>query len=81
MVKLASDIQYFILQGNASNSPSADATTEKGKYNQYGIDGFRGVLGSVGAFAGNNATQVDVASLNITESLRYGATPTWLSCL
>jgi hypothetical protein len=74
MVKLAQDIQYFILQGNASNTPSADATTEKGKYNANGFDGFRGVLGSVGSFAGNGATQVDVSSLNITESLRFGAT-------
>lgn len=74
MTKLAQDIQYFLLQGNASNTPSADATTEKGKYNANGIDGFRGVLGSVGAFAGNGATQVDINSLNITESLRFGAT-------
>lgn len=74
MVKLAQDIQYFILQGNASNSSGAGSTTEKGPYNANGIDGFRGVLGSAGSFSSNNAIQVDVASLNITESLRYGAT-------
>lgn len=74
MVKLAQDLQYFILQGNASNSSGAGSTTEKGPYNANGIDGFRGVLGSVGSFSGNGATQVDVASLNITESLRYAAT-------
>ncbi len=74
MTKLASDIQYFILQGNASNSSGAGASTEKGPYNANGIDGFRGTLGSVGAFSGNGATQVDINSLNITESLRFGAT-------
>jgi len=74
MIKLAQDIQYYILQGNASNTPSADNTTEKGKYNANGIDGFRGVLGSVGAFSANGATQVDINSLNITESMRFAAT-------
>jgi hypothetical protein len=74
MTKLASDLQYFILQGNASNSSGAGASTEKGVYNTNGIDGFRGVFGSVGAFAGNGTTQVDINSLNITESLRFGAT-------
>src|SRR5256885_6857068 len=33
MVKLAQDLQYFILQGNASNSSGAGAATEKGVYN------------------------------------------------
>jgi len=74
MVKLAQDLQYYILQGNATNTPSADATTEKGKYNANGIDGFRGVLGSVGSFSTNGATQVDINSLNITESMRFAAT-------
>lgn len=74
MVKLAQDLQYFILQGNASNSSGAGSTTEKGAYNANGIDGFRGVFGSVGSFSGNGATQVDVSSLNITESLRFAAT-------
>ncbi|OLE94890.1 MAG: hypothetical protein AUI84_07060 [Delftia sp. 13_1_40CM_3_66_6] len=74
MVKLAQDLQYFILQGNASNSSGAGAATEKGVYNANGIDGFRGVLGSQGSFSGNGATQVDISSLNMTESLRFGAT-------
>lgn len=74
MIKLAQDLQYFILQGNASNSSGAGSTTEKGPYNVNGIDGFRGTLGSVGSFSGNNATQVDINSLNITESLRFAAT-------
>lgn len=74
MVKLAQDLQYFILQGNASNSSGAGATTEKGAYNANGFDGFRGVLGGQGTFSGNGATQVDINSLNMTESLRFGAT-------
>lgn len=74
MVKLAQDLQYFILQGNASNSSGAGSTTEKGPYNTNGIDGLRGVTGSVGSFSGNGSTQVDVSSLNITESLRFAAT-------
>jgi hypothetical protein len=73
MVKLAQDIQYFILQGNASNA-GGTATQEAGLYNANGIDGFRGTLGSVSAFSSNNSIQVDVSSMNITESLRFAAT-------
>ena len=70
MVKLASDMQWAMMQGNATNTPSADATTEKGIYNALAFDGFRGVTGSVGAFSANNAVQVDQGSLNILESIQ-----------
>lgn len=73
MVKLALDIQYFLIQGNASNS-GGTASQEAGLYNANGIDGVRGVLGSVSAFSSNNAIQADISSLNITESLRFVAT-------
>jgi hypothetical protein len=73
IVKLSTDLQYFILQGNASNS-SGTSSTEGGPYNVNGIDGFRGTLGNVGAFSSNGSTTVDISSLNITESLRFTAT-------
>lgn len=73
MIKLASDVQYFICQGNASNS-GGTGSQEAGLYNANGIDGLRGVLGSVSAFSSNNAIQADISSLNITESLRFVAT-------
>lgn len=73
MVKLAQDMQYMFLQGNASNS-GGTSSQEAGLYNANGIDGFRGVLGSVSAFSANNAIQADISSLNITESLRFGST-------
>lgn len=70
MTKLASDAQWAMMQGNATNTPSADATTEKGIYNALAFDGYRGVLGGVGAFAGNGAYQLDVSSLNMLETLQ-----------
>jgi len=73
MTKLALDMQYMFLQGNASNA-GGTLTQEAGLYNANGIDGFRGVLGSVTAFSANNAIQADISSMNITESLRFGAT-------
>ncbi len=73
MLKLALDMQYMFLQGNASNA-GGTLTQEAGLYNANGIDGFRGTLGSVSAFSANNAIQADISSLNITESFRFGAT-------
>lgn len=69
MYKLASDAQWAMCQGNATNS-SGTATQEAALYNALAFDGFRGVTGSVGAFSANNATQVDQGSLNILESLQ-----------
>lgn len=73
MIKLASDVQTMIMQGNVSNSSGQSATTEGGAYNALYFDGFRGVLGSVGAFSSNNAIQVDIGSLNILESIQLAA--------
>lgn len=73
MIRLATDVQYTMLQGNATNS-SGTATQEAGLYNANAFDGFRGMLGSVGTFSGNNAIQQDISSLNITESIRTAAT-------
>ena len=73
ITKLSADIQYFLLQGNASNA-GGTATQEAGIYNANGIDGMRGVLGSVSAFSSNSAIQADISSLNITESLRFVGT-------
>jgi hypothetical protein len=73
IVRLAQDIQYQMFQGNYSNSSGQSATTEGGAYNALGFDGLRGVTGSIGAFSSNNAVQVDVGSLNMTESLQFTA--------
>jgi cytochrome c556 len=72
-IRLASDIQYTLFQGNATNS-SGTGSQEAGLYNANGFDGLRGMLGSVGSFSSNNAIQIDVSSLNITESLQTAAT-------
>ncbi len=69
MIKLATDAQYFLFQGNATNSGGV-ATTEQGLYNASAFDGFRSVLGSVAGFTTNNAIQADIQSLNILESLQ-----------
>lgn len=69
MTRLATDLQYYIFQGNATNSGGL-STNEQGLYNANGIDGFRGVFGSTGSFSGNNAIQADIASLNILESIQ-----------
>lgn len=73
MVRLAQDAQYVLLQGNATNSSGAGAATEAGVYNANSFDGLRGVLGSVGSFSSNNAIQVDIATMNMTESIQNGA--------
>lgn len=70
MIKLASDIQYTLLQGNASTSGGAGAATELGVYNANGFDGLRSILGAVGTYSGNNAIQTDIGSLNMLESLQ-----------
>lgn len=72
MIRMAMDAQYALLQGNATNA-SGTAAQEAGLYNANAFDGWRGVLGSQGSFAGNNAVQVDIASLNITESIQTAA--------
>jgi hypothetical protein len=69
MIKLATDIQYILFQGNASNA-AGTSYTESGAYNVNAFDGLRGVLGSQGVFAGNNSIQLDVGTLNILESLQ-----------
>lgn len=70
VTRLATDIQYYMFQGNFSNSSGQTTATEGGGYNALAFDGFRGVMGSVGTFSSNSAVQVDVGSLNITESLK-----------
>jgi hypothetical protein len=70
MIKLAADVQYTLLQGNASTSSGAGASTELGAYNANAFDGFRSILGSVGSYSGNNAIQTDIGSLNMLESLQ-----------
>jgi hypothetical protein len=72
ITRLSMDIQHQMFQGNFTNA-SGTATTEGGLYNTLGFDGFRGVTGSVGSFSANNAIQVDVGSLNITEALKFTA--------
>jgi hypothetical protein len=67
--KLATDMQYLIMQGNATNA-AGTAANEQGAYNTLSIDGFRGVLGSAGTFSANNAIQLDIGGLNITESVQ-----------
>lgn len=73
MVRLATDIQFYMFQGNFSNSSGQTLTTEGGAYNSLAFDGLRGVTGSVGSFSSNSAVQLDVGSLNITESLKLVA--------
>lgn len=73
MIKLALDVQGTILQGNASTSGGAGASTELGAYNANAFDGLRSILGSQGTYSGNNAIQVDIGSFNILESLQIGA--------
>jgi hypothetical protein len=69
IIRLSTDVQYYMFQGNASNS-SGTSSSEAGNYNANGFDGLRGPLGSVGTFSGNNAIQLDVSTLNITQSIR-----------
>lgn len=75
MVKMAQDAQYLLLQGNNSNTAFTTAGTEAGApyVTANTFDGFRGTLGSFGTFAGNNAVQLDIGSLNITESIQSAA--------
>lgn len=72
MVRMALDAQYYIMQGNASNS-GGTSSNEGGTQNVNGFDGFRGVLGGYGSFSGNNALQADISSLNYLESLQFVA--------
>lgn len=72
IIRLSTDVQYYMFQGNASNS-GGTGSQEAGLYNANGFDGCRGQLGSVGTFSGNNAIQVDVSSLNMTESIKTAA--------
>lgn len=72
MTRLAMDVQNQILAGNASNA-AGTGSNEEGVYLANGFDGFRGVLGSQGAFAGNNAVQVDIGNSSYTEALQNAA--------
>lgn len=72
MVRMSQDVQNQILMGNASNA-GGTASQEAGLYNAAGIDGFRGVLGSVSAFSGNNAIQVNLGNLSMVEGLSTAA--------
>ena len=69
MVQLARDAQYFLLQGNATNSGGL-STNEGGPYNSAGIDGWRGVTGGYGSWAGNGAIQIDMGSMNLFQSIK-----------
>lgn len=71
MTRLATDMQYYMFQGNFTNSSGQTSSTEGGAYSALAFDGLRGVTGSVGSFSSNNAVQVDVGTLNITESLKF----------
>jgi hypothetical protein len=73
VTRLATDIQFYMFQGNFGNSSITSTALEGGNYNALAFDGFRGVMGSVGNFSANNATQVDIGTLNITESLKFTA--------
>lgn len=73
MIKLALDVQYTIMQGNASTSGGAGAATELGVYNTNAFDGFRSQLGNQGTYSGNNAVALDIGSLNMLETLQAGA--------
>jgi hypothetical protein len=70
MTKLAMDAQWAIMQGNASTSGGAGASTELGAYNANAFDGFRSQLGNVGSYTGNNAVVTDIGNLNMLESLQ-----------
>lgn len=70
MTKLATDVQWAIMQGNASTSGGAGSTTELGVYNANAFDGFRSQLGNVGSYTGNNAIVSDIGNLNMLESLQ-----------
>ena len=72
MTRLAMDVQNQILMGNASNA-GGTASQEAGLYNANGFDGMRGVIGSQGVFAGNNAVQVDIGNAGYGESLQNAA--------
>ncbi len=74
MIRMATDVQYVMFQGNASTSSGAGAATELGAYNQYAFDGFRPVIGSQGTYSGDNAIQIDQSTENLTESLQFGTT-------
>jgi len=74
MVKLAADVQQMIMRGNGTNAGGTDQN-EGGAYsnNPLYFDGWRGQIGGYGSFAGNGAVQVDIASLNILESIQNAA--------
>lgn len=72
MTRLAMDLQNQILMGNASNA-GGTSSNESGTYQAAGFDGLRGVLGSQGVFAGNNAVQVNLGNLSMTEALQTAA--------
>lgn len=69
IIALARDAQFYLFQGNATNTSSTTTTSEGGAYNSITIDGLRGVTGSVGSFAGNGAVQIDQIALTLTDSL------------
>lgn len=73
MLRMATDVQYYMFQGNASTSSGAGASTELGAYNAAGIDGLRSVLGSQGTFSGNNAIQADAGVMDVTNSIQWAA--------
>jgi hypothetical protein len=73
MVQLAQDVQYIMMQGNASTSGGAGSTTELGAYNANAFDGWRSVIGSQGSYSANNAIQQDIGSYNILESIQLAA--------
>lgn len=73
MVQLAQDVQFIMMQGNATTSGGAGLATELGAFNANAFDGFRSVTGSVGSYTGNNSIQVDIGSFNILESIQVGA--------
>lgn len=72
MVQLARDAQFTMFTGNATNA-GGTANNEEGVYNQYAFDGWRGVIGSQGSFAGNGAIQVDQGSLTLFQSIKSAA--------
>lgn len=71
--KIAYDLQTMIIQGNATFA-GGTASSEAGAYNGAYFDGMRQIMGSVAGtnYANNGASQIDQASLNITESLQTG---------
>ncbi len=75
-ITLAKGIQTLIFQGNATNT-SGQANQEAGLYYANFFDGFRGVIGSVGSFAGNGAVQLDQGAKNVTAQIRAAATATY----